>query len=85
MHRIAYLQSTLGAPEIVTLELSDQEHDDLHKDPLVWINNSKIFSKDVSSAKILSHVGPEKKGKATWYVLIPHHPACAAAVICIPI
>ena len=86
MNRIGYLHSKPTDPEIVTLELSQKEHDELHatKDHTDWVNKHKVFAKDVSKATLAPHLFDIKKGQACQVVGI-HELHCSAVLICVPV
>lgn len=84
MHVISYLQATPTDPEIVTVQVSMKELEELQKDPQVWINKHEIFSKNVSAAKLV-HTWDPKKGQTTWQVVIIHQLSCTAAVVPVPV
>ena len=83
MHVISYLQATPTDPEIVTVQVSVKELEELRKDPQMWINKHKIFKKDVSAAKIF-HPWEPKKGQTRWQAIIIHQLSCTAAVVPVP-
>ncbi len=83
MNRIGYLHSKPSDPEIATLEISEKDHDELHKDALAWVNKHKVFPKDVSSVKVAPHLFEPKKGQ-TWQLVVIHELHCSAVVVCVP-
>lgn len=94
MHLIALVKATPTDPEIAILRISNQEHDDLHKDPLGFVNRNRVFGKDISRVDMQPHPSeetgarrPKASAKAeaasTWLVVIPHLPKCTAVASCI--
>jgi hypothetical protein len=85
MHRIAFLHSTPKAPEIAILQISSEEHEELHEDALAFVNKNKVFSKNVASVQILPHAWPATTTGTTWQLVIIHQLSCTAAVACAPL
>lgn len=65
--------------EVAILQLSNQEHDDLHKDALGWVNRNKVFYKDVTSVNLPPH--PQRTDSA-WVVSLAHELHCAVSGSC---
>ena len=84
MNRIGYLHSKPNDPEIVTLEISEKDHDQLHKDAKTWVNKHKVFAKQVKSATVAPHLFDVKKGQAFQLVAI-HELHCSAVLVCVPV
>ena len=96
MHLIALVKAMPTDPEIAILRISNQEHDDLHKDPLGFVNRNHVFGRDISRVDMQPH--PSEKMGATqlkasakteaapnWLVVIPHLPKCTASATCITV
>jgi len=86
MQTIAFLHPTAKDPEIAILRVTIQEHDQLHKNPLDWVNKNKVFPKPVSSVELLPHAstGPNPTGTG-WIVTFTHYPHCAVIGSCVQV
>ena len=85
MDRIAVMHPR--APEIAIVQISEEEHGELHKNPLDWVNKHKVFPKAVKSVYMLPHEsGPARKAgpgaESTLIVTFVHFPKCAAVGAC---
>jgi hypothetical protein len=95
MHRIALLHPTPTDSEIAILQVSNQEHDDLHKDALGFVNRNKVFCKDVRSVD-LQHTpgtasvaraksGAKQSANSGWIVTLRHDPSCPVDGSCLQV
>jgi len=84
MHRIALVCSKPGDPEVAILQLSNEEHDELHHDPTNFVNKNRIFCKDVSRVDVVEHsIGKKRKdASAGWLILSTHYPSCVCPTVC---
>lgn len=93
MHRIALLLPTPTGSEIAILKVSNQEHDDLHKDALGFVNKNKVFCKDVASVD-LQHApetmsaaraksGTKQTANSAWIITLSHDPRCPVYASCL--
>src|SRR4051794_36085076 len=91
---VSFLHPTPTDPEIVVLRLSDEEHDEFHKDPLGFVNKHKIFGKDVSRVDVPRHtwetssasqtkaLALKKEDSPGWLVVLVHQLSCTATGAC---
>lgn len=95
MHRIVLLHPTPTDSEIAILQISNQEHDDLHRDALGFVNKNKVFCKDVSSVD-LQHTpgttsapraksGAKQTAASGWIVTLNHDPSCHSSGSCLQV
>lgn len=90
MHCIALLQSTPDDPDVAVVLVSDQEHDELHKDAKGFINRNKVFRKDVTAVEALLHApdaatakaGTKKPAQRKWMLTLVHLPSCVVRGSC---
>jgi len=88
MHRIALVCSKPNDPETAILQLSEEEHDQLHKDALSYVNDHNIFCMKVRSVDMPAHPNKKPVGKKGaspgWLVHIVHYPSCMCVGACMP-
>ncbi len=97
MRRVGHVQEKPGDVEVVVLKLTTEEHEEIHRDALEYVNLHKehFFGKKVQSVvlspdshpKLDSTVSPLASAPSTetWMVLVAHRPACTCVGTCTPL
>jgi len=79
MHCIALAQATQESPEVAILQMDSKEHAALHENPLAFVNENKVFKKQVKSVEM----APRAKTQ-TGLVIVAHLPGCYCVAYCDP-
>lgn len=68
-------------PEFAVVRLSSARYDEFQQNRKGFLNDHKIFSKDVNKQDSCSAANPQTqpKGDAYYYILVPHWPGSSAA------
>ncbi len=95
MRRICHVQETPGDVEAVVLNLTTEEHDDLHRRHEKFVNDNKVFTTQVKSIVLRPEPHPKPASPTpvpasapsmeTWMVLVVHRPACTCVGTCTPL
>ncbi len=81
MDCIALLHPTPTDPEVAVVKISNEEHKAFHDNPLKFVNDHKVFGKDVKSVKPAPCPGDEKA--SSWLLLCGHRLDCTSYSLCV--
>lgn len=76
----------LADSEIAIVQLSNDEHNALHKNAKEFVNTNNVFVPPaVNSVKVEPHAQPQAKvaASATWTATIRHWPGCNCSAACV--
>jgi len=70
--------------ELVVLELTTDEHNQLHAGPKDFVNTKNLFGKPVHDVALHPDPHPKRSEAAaeTWLSMIVHKPGCTCAATC---